>query len=131
MEDVWAPDNTIYYLNSRYVRMEYLPAELSVAMFPSDEALMLGGLSDGFETIPLGIMMELLAKTGDSQKAYLKCYPQLVVERLVVLAVDADQLLDVLGPERPHLVLETGLVELALRKQMMPLLKFFAQQTDL
>lgn len=81
VEDVFCPDNAIYYLNSRYIRVEYLPAYLSLAMFPSDEAMALGGLTDGFETIPLGIIMELLAKTGDSQKAYLKLYPQLVVTR--------------------------------------------------
>jgi hypothetical protein len=81
VEDVWCPDGVIYYLNSRYVSVQYLPADLSLALFPSDEAMALGGLTDGFETIPLGILMELLAKTGDSQKAYLKCYPQLVVTR--------------------------------------------------
>ncbi|MCU1422748.1 MAG: hypothetical protein JWN36_2399 [Microbacteriaceae bacterium] len=79
--DVFCPDGAIYYLNSRYVSIQYLPAELSMAVFPSDEAQALGGLTDGFETIPLGIVMELLAKTGDSQKAFLKCYPQLVVTR--------------------------------------------------
>jgi hypothetical protein len=81
VEDVFCPDNVIYYLNSRYVSIQYLDAQASLAMFPSDEAMVLGGLTDGFETIPLGILMELLAKTGDSQKAYLKCYPQLVVLR--------------------------------------------------
>jgi len=81
IEDVFCPDNALYYLNSRYVRMQYLPAEDSLAAYPSDEAVAMGGLTDGFETIPLGIVMELLAKTGDSQKAYLKCYPQLVVDR--------------------------------------------------
>jgi len=81
VEDVFCPDGCIYYLNSRYVRMEYLPAWATLALFPSDEAQAIGGLTDGFDTIPLGIIMELLAKTGDSQQAYLKCYPQLVVTR--------------------------------------------------
>jgi hypothetical protein len=81
VEDVFCPDNAIYYCNSRHIRIEYLPAELSLAMFPSDEAMALGGLTDGFDTIPLGVILELLAKTGDSQKAYLKCYPQLAVDR--------------------------------------------------
>lgn len=81
VEDSFCPDNKIYYLNSRHVRIEYQPAEASLAMGLGDEAMMLGGLTDGFDVIPLNIVMELLAKTGDSQKGYLKCYPQLGVER--------------------------------------------------
>lgn len=84
VEDSFAPDNTIYYLNSRYIRLEYMPAEASLAMGLGDEAslaMMMGGLSDGFDVIPFNMVMELLAKTGDAQKAMMKCYPQLCVER--------------------------------------------------
>lgn len=83
VEDVFCPDNAIYYLNSRYIHLEYGDASASVPVLgsASDESIMLGGLSDGFDTIPMNIMLELLAKTGDSQKAFIKCYPQLVVER--------------------------------------------------
>ncbi len=81
VEDSFCPDSSIYYLNSRYVRIEYMPAEASLAMGLGDEAMMLGGLSDGFDVIPFNMVMELLAKTGDSQKAMMKCYPQLAVDR--------------------------------------------------
>ena len=60
---------------------QYLPAALSVAIFNDSQDVMLGGITDGFDTIPLGIMCELLAKTGDSQPAYLKCYPGMAVKR--------------------------------------------------
>ncbi|WP_437489445.1 phage major capsid protein [Sorangium sp. So ce1014] len=80
IEDSFTPANSIYYCNSRYMRIEYLDAANSVIPFGGGDT-MIGGLSDGFDTIPLGTMLEVLAKTGDSQKAYLKVYPQLVVER--------------------------------------------------
>lgn len=81
VEDSFCPDNKIYYLNSLYIRVEHQDAAASLAMGIGDEAMVLGGLSDGFDTIPLGIVMELLAKTGDAQKAMMKCYPQLCVAR--------------------------------------------------
>ena len=81
VEDVFCPATSIYYLNSKYIEVQYLPTQLSLAMYPSDEAAAIGGLTDGTNTIPLGILMELLAKTGDSQQAYLKCYPQLRILR--------------------------------------------------
>lgn len=80
VEDSYCPANTIYYCNSQYMRMEYLDAANSVIPFGGGDT-MIGGLTDGVDTIPLGTMLEVLAKTGDSQKAYLKVYPQLVVER--------------------------------------------------
>ena len=81
VEDAFCPDNTIYYLNTRYIELQYLPTALSVAIFSSVQQALIGGLTDGIDTIPLGIMMELLAKVGDSQAAYLKCYPQMAVKR--------------------------------------------------
>ena len=81
VEDSFCPDAKIYYLNSRHIRIEYLPAEASLAMGFGDEAMMLGGLSDGFDVIPFNMVMQLIAQTGDAQKAMMKCYPQLVVDR--------------------------------------------------
>lgn len=81
VEDVFAADGKIYYCNTDYWGMEYLDATASLAMFPSDEAFALGGIDDGEGGIGGSLVMELLAKTGDSQKAYLKAYPQLAISR--------------------------------------------------
>lgn len=81
IEDVWCPANAIYYVNTRYIHVEYGDAEASIPMGAGDEDIMLGGLTDGFDTIPMNMVLQLLARTGDAQSAMLKCYPQLVVER--------------------------------------------------
>lgn len=78
VEDAFCPDNTIYYLNSQWVRLEYLPANMS--NLGGDETAELEML-DSMGSVPLGMEFEVLAKTGDSEKAQMKLYPQLAVER--------------------------------------------------
>lgn len=78
VEDAFAPDNKIYYLNSLWTRMEYLPANMS--NLGGDETAELA-MSDSAGTVPLGMEFEVLAKVGDSERAEMKLYPQLAVER--------------------------------------------------
>lgn len=79
VEDAFAPDNTIYYLNSAWVKLEYLPANMS--NLGGDETAEMG-MEDGLmDSVPLGMEFEVLAKTGDAEKAQMKLYPQLAIER--------------------------------------------------
>lgn len=70
--------NRIYYLNTNHVRIEYLPtaspgvAKVLEQQIPAD---------DGFGQLPLGLTYEALAKTGDADKAMVKTYLQLVVDK--------------------------------------------------
>jgi hypothetical protein len=80
VKDKDSPANTITYLNSQYVHIEYLPP-------PSDLMVQLAELGmetqadDGFGIIPLGFWVEKLAKTGDSDKYMMTWNGQLVVRR--------------------------------------------------
>ncbi|NUP13764.1 MAG: phage major capsid protein [Polyangiaceae bacterium] len=80
LKDKDATANRIYYVNSNYVHLEYLP--LSPATVA---ALMTMGIDmkadDGFGMTPLGIRCEKLAKTGDADKYMVKTTLQLVVRR--------------------------------------------------
>ncbi len=75
-----APANQIHYLNSNWVHIEYLPP-------PPDVMAMLGemgmevGADDGYGPIPLGFLIDKLAKNGDSDKYMLTFNGQLVVRR--------------------------------------------------
>ena len=79
VEDAWAPDNAIYYLNTAYVAVEHLPVDMS--NLGGDETAMLQMVDGLEESVPLGLAFEMLAKNGDSEKAQMKVYPQLVVRR--------------------------------------------------
>lgn len=78
VEDAFAPDNKIYYLNSMFTKVEYLPTNMS--NLGGDETAMVE-MQDGFDQIPFGMAFEILAKNGDSERAQMKVYPQLAVER--------------------------------------------------
>ena len=71
--------NTIYYLNSNYVELQYLPS--------ATQDRMIDGLDlpvqadDGFGKVPLGFKYEMLAKTGPSEKAEILSTTQLVVSK--------------------------------------------------
>lgn len=80
IEDRDATDGCIYYLNTGHVRMEYLPLDLSTVPGLSDEVADVP-VDDGFGLTPLGMRLEMLAKSGDSDKCQMKSYIQLVVDR--------------------------------------------------
>lgn len=80
VEDKDATDGKIYYLSSDHVRIEYLPVDLSAVPGLEDEAWDVP-MDDGYGMVPLGLRAEMLAKAGDSNKASLKSYLQLVVEK--------------------------------------------------
>jgi hypothetical protein len=80
VEDKDASDGKIYYVQTNHVRMEYLPLDLATIPGMNDEIMDLF-VDDGFGTTPLGCRMEMLAKTGDSDKATMKTYLQLVCDR--------------------------------------------------
>jgi hypothetical protein len=77
VRDKDATANTIYNLNSEHVRVEYLPPDVP-SLEPGNMDI---AANDGFGSMPLGFMYEPLAKTGDSKKAQVKTYIQLVVDR--------------------------------------------------
>lgn len=78
LRDKDAVANKIVFVNSRHVRIEYLPpaipglSEVMSKVYTPD---------DGFGVVPLGMTYEKLAKSGDSDKAQVKTYVQLVVDR--------------------------------------------------
>jgi len=79
VEDAFCPANTIYYLNSSFVKMEYLDTNMS--NLGGDETSSFGMVDGLEESIPLGMSFEMLAKLGDSERAQMKVYPQLAVLR--------------------------------------------------
>lgn len=80
VEDKDATDGCIYYLNTNHVRLEVLPMDLARVPGMSDEIMRVVG-NDGFGPLPLGFQLEMLAHTGDSDKAMVKSYLQLCVDR--------------------------------------------------
>lgn len=74
-----ATANRIYYLNSNYVSIEYLPQPMAdIAMA---EAAMDVALNDGFGQIPLGMKFLALGRTGSSRKATCQVIANLKVQR--------------------------------------------------
>ena len=79
VEDKDATEGKIYYINTDTVDVQYLPLD-EPAMGGDDESQ--GAMmTDGFEAIPLGMRVEVLARTGDADKVMLKTYSQLRVRR--------------------------------------------------
>ena len=76
VKDKDATANTIFYLNTENVEYDVLPSTL-ISAIPQQilEA------NDGFNAIPLRFIYEMLAKTGQSEKAAVRCTPQLKVKR--------------------------------------------------
>lgn len=70
---------TIYYLNSDYVEVQYLPSASQQRLIEA----MSGDVQpdDGFGPVPLGFKYDMLAKTGPSEKAEILWTGQLVVSR--------------------------------------------------
>lgn len=79
VEDAFCPASTIYYLNSAFVKMEFLPLDMS--NLGGDETATMGMIDGMEESVPLGMSFEMLAKNGDSERAMMKVYPQLAVLR--------------------------------------------------
>lgn len=77
-KDKDAAAGTIAYINSNHVALEYLPPQ-----YPGLEELMQSMVpaEDGYGALPLGFAYERLAKTGDSEKAMVRTYLQLKVEK--------------------------------------------------
>jgi len=80
VEDKDATDGKIYYVNSQHAFLEVLPMNLSNIPGMNDEILSVVG-DDGFGPLPFGFQLEMLAHTGDSDKAMMKSYIQLCVDR--------------------------------------------------
>jgi hypothetical protein len=66
----------INYLNTDAIHVEYLPQDTDVEV----PGMTQEQTDDGFGTVPLGMVAEPLAKTGDAMKAHVKVFLQLVVE---------------------------------------------------
>jgi len=70
--------NAIYYLNTNYVRVEYLPSAAATLLPEVSRDTM---ADDGYGEIPLGFSVEALAKTGAASKFSLYATLQLVVSK--------------------------------------------------
>ena len=80
VEDKDAPNNRIYYVSTEHVSVEYLPFDAMDIPGIEDEIRDVN-MNDGVNEIPLGLRLEMLAKTGDAEKATMKTYLQLKVDR--------------------------------------------------
>ena len=80
VEDKDATDGKIYYVNTNYAKLQILPFDLAAVPGMTDEIMELVG-NDGLGPLPFGFQLEMLAKSGDSDKAMMKSYMQLAVSR--------------------------------------------------
>jgi hypothetical protein len=80
VEDKDAPNNRIHYLSTEHVWMEYLPLDLSQVPGLDDEVIDMQ-TDDGYGITPLGARLEMLSKAGDSERAMMKTYLQMKVDR--------------------------------------------------
>jgi hypothetical protein len=71
--------SAIYYLNSDYVEIQYLPSASQAKLIELTGETVVP--DDGFGAIPLGMKYEMLAKTGPSEKAEVLWTGGLVVSR--------------------------------------------------
>lgn len=81
VKDKDATANRIYYVNTNHVEVQVLPGEIDAATNSAVNAGATLPANDGFGLIPLQFQYEMLAKTGDKDKAEVRCYIQLKVER--------------------------------------------------
>lgn len=71
-----ATANTLYYLNTDYVRFEYLPdTEFPAEVYNQVQA------DDGYGSMPLGFSYSMLSKNGPASRAQVLAQMQLVVEK--------------------------------------------------
>ena len=78
IKDKDAAANTISYINTNHTRVEYLPpASPEVRKLLAE----LVQANDGYGALPLGFIYEMLAKSGDSDKAMVKTYSQLCCDK--------------------------------------------------
>lgn len=80
LEDKDAPANTIYYVNSNFVEVQYLPPDPRIVAELRGMGMELVA-NDGYGSIPLGMRIEKLAKTGASDKYQLLATCALAVRR--------------------------------------------------
>lgn len=78
-KDKDATANKIYYLNSNYVHVEYLPSAEQRMLMAAGVAMVQA--DDGFGPVPLGFKFEKLAKTGASEKGSVYFTGNIVVKR--------------------------------------------------
>ncbi len=67
VRDKDAPANKIYYVNSQYTEIEYLPIDPAVMAALLEMGVELG-LDDGYGQIPLGCQWQQIAKLGASER---------------------------------------------------------------
>lgn len=79
VRDKDATANTIYYLNTANIELQYLPSASQSAMISGLDMQI--AADDGYGQVPLGMKYEMLAKTGPSEKAEILATTQLVVNR--------------------------------------------------
>ncbi len=80
-KDKDATASAIQFLNTEHVWLEYLLPAIPGLQQLLDSMRKMVPANDGFGDIPLGFVIEKLAKAGDSDKAMMKTYLQLVVDR--------------------------------------------------
>lgn len=78
LKDKDAVANTIAYINTNHLWLEYLPPASPVVR---EMLAQLVQADDGYGALPLGFVYEMLAKAGDSDKAMLKTYLQMVCDK--------------------------------------------------
>lgn len=78
IKDKDATASTIYYLNSNYVRFEYLPQQDEAEVMSQGEDV---DLEDGFGPVPLGVRFKKLATQGSSERASMQAFLNIVVEK--------------------------------------------------
>lgn len=71
--------NKIYYLNSQYVRVIYLPAASESSVVTDD--MTMASMQDQFGPMPLGVNIYPLARTGAARKVTCEVQLQLQVEK--------------------------------------------------
>lgn len=78
IQDKDATSASLYYLNSNYVHVEYLPSA-DEEQLPEDMIRM--GMEDGYGPLPLGMNVYPLARTGAARKVTAEVQVQLVVAK--------------------------------------------------
>jgi hypothetical protein len=80
LKDKDATANQIYYLNSNWVEIEYLPPDPRLLRELNDMGMEMP-VDDGYGAFPLGMLCEKLAKTGPSDKYECLVNLQLAVRK--------------------------------------------------